>query len=196
MRKYCKTKLVAKRKEIAAQKLGLRFGPNLERVVLEISKWVAIKYKNCEKHLPYFKIKCLTCNRVDCVSSITLNKSIREGARCRSCSLRKRHEAGNTKSVDKDGYVRIYCPSHHSAMSNGYVLEHRLVMESSLGRCLLPTETVHHKNGIRSDNSIGNLELWVSSHPSGQRVSDLIQYSKAILGQYAPEELKSPLSPN
>lgn len=87
------------------------------------------------------------------------------------------------KRINHQGYVCIYQPEHPKAQ-NGYVLEHRLVMEKRLGRLLLPTEIVHHKNGNRTDNADDNLEVWNTHHPKGQKAEDLVEYAKEILALY------------
>lgn len=61
------------------------------------------------------------------------------------------------KVISKGKYNYVIVRNHPKATANGYVLEHRIVMENHLGRLLEDDEIVHHKNGDKKDNRIENL---------------------------------------
>lgn len=144
-------------------------------------KRCVLAYNNSVRKLK----KCPECRENACA----LNASM-----CRECyfrfAVRENHPrwAGG-RSIQK-GYVYLSgFRGHPSANSSGNVREHTLVMESILGRSLLPHESVHHKNGNRSDNRPSNLELWSKSQPAGQRVEDKLEWALSIIETYAPERL-------
>jgi len=89
---------------------------------------------------------------------------------CKSCSPRHRALRGELNPnwtgwghKNSRGYIEVTLmpdhPYYSMARKGGRVLEHRLVMAKYLGRPLEPGEIVHHKNGIKDDNRIENLEL-------------------------------------
>jgi hypothetical protein len=103
---------------------------------------------------------------------------------------RGRNKKHKTVTRTVAGYLLVWAPEHPEANSFNRVQEHRLVMEEHLGRYLFPDETVHHKNGIRDDNRLENLELWSKRHPPGQRPEDQIEFAVETLRRYRPDLLR------
>ena len=91
------------------------------------------------------------------------------------------------------GYVVLCIKSHpYSDKVNGYIFEHRVVVEMQLGRYLIPGEVVHHVNEIKHDNRIGNLDLMqhaehtVMHHTGAKRSNE----TKNKMSKWAKERLK------
>lgn len=115
----------------------------------------------CGNKFPIYKLSVKTC--------------------CKACGYAVRNQRGEKNPSwgggrinAGTGYIKIKMPGHPSADDNGYVFEHREVMERTLGRKLEPHERVHHRNGVRDDNQPENLELWMlkKKDPAGIRAAD------------------------
>lgn len=131
-----------------------------------IKKGVELGYKSPNKWMIW--IGCLDCGKERWVP---LYKGKPANLRCGSCAAKsyprfRGCKASNWKGgikINAEGYKQILLQpdDFFYSMSNpkGYIFEHRLVMAKSLGRCLHLWEIVHHKNHIRSDNRIENLQL-------------------------------------
>jgi len=80
------------------------------------------------------------------------------------------------------GYLKKMCKGHPNADKDGYVLEHRLVMEEHVGRYLTADEVVHHINGTRDDNRIENLQLRTKkSHGYGHEPIQNVEEAITVL---------------
>lgn len=114
-------------------------------------------------------VSCDTCATVFYLCQCQLNRS-----KHHYCSLpcytriqngsNNHHWKGGIRH--SKGYIKTWMPDHPNCDNEGYMFEHRLVMETYLGRYLTPKELVHHKNKIKTDNRIENLELVTpNTHP-------------------------------
>ncbi len=128
----------------------------------KIGKICGVCYSNFSVY-PYRK------NTAKCCSRECLNKSPEMAAKNRILKVGSKNPAwkgGKIKDVYGYVLVRVNSLSEREQelarvmnTNRGYIKEHRIIMASKLGGPLEENEEVHHRNGMKDDNRIENLEI-------------------------------------
>ena len=125
----------------------------------QIAKDLQTSVGNVADRVYRYGIKGKTFNKSFAIKT-ALKKKYPNGRRGRLASNWK---GGRIKRGPNCRYIMIHKPDHPYATKQGYVMEHRVVMEKQLGRLLKSSECVHHINGDTFDNRIENLKLMTRS---------------------------------
>jgi hypothetical protein len=106
------------------------------------------------------KIKCKTCLKV----FVSTRRRVKYCShKCAMIDIGKRNAVDELSRKKEGSYVNI-------KFKGEWIREHRYVMEKHLGRTLNRHEHVHHKNGIKDDNRLKNLEIVMSNKHFGDIV--------------------------
>jgi HNH endonuclease len=72
------------------------------------------------------------------------------------------------RTLDGNGYIQIKDFTFPEMLNKqGYVAEHRIVMAKYFNRPLTKDETVHHIDGDKTNNKLGNLQFRIGKHGKG-----------------------------
>lgn len=177
MRNHLDGQLLELRKQgLSAMKIGLEIGRS--------SAWVSIRLRELgvdssnqrridwpvEQMRQWYEVEGKTVEQIGQLLGGRSGKLVNKVCKKHGFRMRRRGPKDGPEHTgwkggrkpDKDGYILVYAPEHPHA-ANGYVREHRLVVEQLIGRYLLKTEVVHHKDDNRQNNHIDNLQLFASN---------------------------------
>ena len=144
------------------------------RSISEIAELLDMAVGKIHRYFTIYEIeprKHLNNRAKEKISRANKGNSFGKGHKVSEYGKRKISEANSLKGIGHkkiraDGYVSIYFPDHPKSSDDGYIMEHVLIMECFVGRWLTDDEVVHHKNRIRHDNRIENLQLLTKSEHS------------------------------
>lgn len=140
-----------------------------------VGRYCTAECHNSHQRLNRVELSCPVCGKTFSLGRAASNRSP-DPACSRACDALRR----TTNATDRvhngrpvlrwsTGYLHIYEPDHPKSYRNGWLPEHRWVMEQHLGRQLDSGEHVHHINGVKDDNRIENLDLL--SHSAHSRLT-------------------------
>ena len=186
MSRECESRMILSRKrlkelyvekDISMSKIAQLTGASIGLVHKRIHEEGFVVCKKFGDHNHSRKLNPVEKQRI---SSLHKGKTVTKESRIKMSEAAKIHTSGHKKIRD-DGYVAIYYPDHPDSTGEGYVMEHRLVMEREIGRRISKNEVVHHINHDRSDNRINNLRVMTASDHMSMHMKEKYKNRRNLL---------------
>lgn len=147
-----------------AKKMGIKISPRIK--VNPNQNFSHLRYKDflccpvCGKSFRRTHKDSITCSG-ECGRKYHVELRMKEKEKQKELSKWDGVERKNMWKIEgrvrSNGYIWAKCPNHPNAFKDGYVLEHRIVVENNIGRLLRKDELVHHIDGNKTNNNISNL---------------------------------------
>lgn len=167
---------------------GKKIKCTADHEILTASGWKEAKdITESDKLATNGKLVCLGCGTSS--RKIATYQYAKYRGYCSRCHQQQANYNGGKigEYIDKDGYLLVSGQFEHPHRTKrNYVAKHRLVMEKKIGRFLKPTEVVHHKNGLKTDNRLSNLELLTDAaehcarHPENKKHLSINKHGNTI----------------